>query len=243
MSGNKQSSTIPSATKHSLSRLELYDSLFGQGANKNKHDETGLQSQESLNYSLQTFLYTADLNWVLAMIDIADFDNYEEKYGYQLKERKIIQIATVIKKFCENDPRKLKAFKCKNVVDDEDETNRDLFALLMYCYPKLNKCEKYISKLIGKIQQQTNELVYVGIAKMNNWETFEEWKNRAIKNVNNARNIATLETETSQLDKNMRKLLFYFSDINIAHGDEKTQEKQEKKEWSSTNLEQQKNLI
>ena len=53
-----------------------------------------------------------------------------------------------------------------------------------HSHPKLNKSEKYISKLIDKTKQQTNESVFVGIAKMNNWETFEKWKHRAIKNVN-----------------------------------------------------------
>ena len=75
-----------------ISRLELYNSLFGQQKNKNKHDETGLQSQQSLNYSLYTFLHLSDINWVLAMIDIADFDTFDGKYGYQLKHRKIWQV-------------------------------------------------------------------------------------------------------------------------------------------------------
>ena len=145
-----------------------------------------LQLTPSLNYSLQTFLYTIDIYWVLSMIDIHDFDNMKAKYGQKLSRRKIIQIGKVIKKFCENDARKLKGFKCNDMVmidddDDNGESKRDLFALLTYCHPHLNKSEKYISKLMKKIEQQTNETINVGIAKMNEWETFKQWKKRAIK--------------------------------------------------------------
>ena len=123
------SSTTKPTTKQS--QLEFYNSLFIQSTSENKPDETGLQSQESLNYSLYTFLHLSDINWVLAIVDIADLHNFDEKYGCQLKQRKVIQIATVINKFCENDPRKIKAFKLNNVIvddDDEDESKRDLFA-------------------------------------------------------------------------------------------------------------------
>ena len=91
-------STTQSIQKESNARLELYNSLFGQGSNK-KCDETGLPFESSLNYSLQTFLFTKDTCWVLAMIDIADSDNFDEKYGYRRKQRKIIQIAMSLKNF------------------------------------------------------------------------------------------------------------------------------------------------
>ena len=86
-----------------------------------------------LNYSLQTFLYTKDIHWVLAIVDIAVLHNFDEKYGYPSKQRKVIQIANVIKKIGENDPMKLKAFKLNNVIvgdsdDIDDESKRDLLA-------------------------------------------------------------------------------------------------------------------
>ena len=87
-------------------KLELYNSLFGQGRNK-ICDKTGLQLSESLNYSLYTFLHLCDVYWVLAMIGIDDIDNLNSKYGRQLSNNKINQIGTVISKFCQNDARKL----------------------------------------------------------------------------------------------------------------------------------------
>ena len=197
-------------------RLELYNNLFGSGTTKNRCDETGLQLKESLDYSLYTFLHLFDINWVLAVVDIADLERFDEKYGRQLGKRKMIQIATVIKKFCENDPRKLKGYKYNN--------DGDLFSLLMYCYPKLVKSEKYISKLIKKIQEQTNELVCVGIAKMNDWETYDEWKQRAMKNLNNAKNTIATETKT--------QTSLFFSDINVEYVNpnlEKQKKQQEQK--------------
>ena len=193
----------PSSIHHETKkRLELYSNLFGQAMNNSRCAKTGLQFASSLHYSLHTFLHLCDKNWVLAIVDIAEIDKFDKKYG-QLAKQKILQIATVIRKFCENDSRKLKAFKYND--------DGDLFALLMYCYPKLDKCEKYILKLINKIEQQTNESVCVGIAKMNEWETFEEWKHRAMKNLENVKNTAT----ETMVKESKTSNSFFFSDIGV----------------------------
>ena len=72
------------------------------------------------------------------------------------------QIGTVVKAFCDNNQRKLKGFNINDaIVDEECNEKRDLFAILMYCRPELIKANKYISKLIAKIKQQTNETVCV----------------------------------------------------------------------------------
>ena len=189
-------------------RLELYNSLFGEGGNKTC-EQTGLQLTQSLNYSLHTFLHLSDTNWVLAVIDVDSFDNIQEKYGEQNATRKIVQIGHVIKSFCDNDPRKLKGFKCNDLVGVDplqEESIHDIFALLMYCHPKIVKSEKYILKLISKIQQQTNESVCAGIAKMNSWESFQEWKQRAFKNLQNVQN--TFGTSTNNL---------FYSDIHVKY--------------------------
>ena len=211
--------------KESNSRLELYSCLFNQGASQTC-DDSGLQLVSSLNYSLYTFLHLCDNHWVLAIICMNESENFEEKYGHGKGKRKIIQIGTVIKKFCNNDPRKLKGFNCNDVIINDKQHNEEilcnLFAILIYCHPQLIKCEKYIGKLIKKIEQQTNESVSVGIAKMNEWETFEEWKNRAIKNMKQAKN--TSETENSST---------FYSDVNVKYvnpkrcGDEKIDKKEE----------------
>ena len=88
-------------------RLQLYNNLFGQEKN-NVSDETGLQSTQSLNYSLNTFLHLNDLNWILAVIDIDEFDNIKETLGDYNANRKINQIGTVVHNFCNSDPRRLK---------------------------------------------------------------------------------------------------------------------------------------
>ena len=61
-------------------RLQLYNSLFGQDKNK-LCEKTGLQFTQSLNYSVHTFLNLSDKYWVLAMIDVDEYDNFVEKYG------------------------------------------------------------------------------------------------------------------------------------------------------------------
>ena len=177
---------IDASTSHAKpkERLELYNSLFGQGKD-NLCEKTGLQLSPSLNYSLYTFLHLSDLYWVLAMIDVDRSVDIIEKYGHDGANRKIIQIGVVIKKFCDNDSRKLKGFNC----DDKQY----LFALLMYCHPKLITSEKYIAKLIKKIKLLTNETVCVGIAKMKDWETFEEWKQRGLKNLKKTQNQTQLQ--------------------------------------------------
>ena len=140
---------------------------------------TGLQLIQSLNYSLNNFLHFSDVYWVLAMIGIDGIDEIREKPGYETAKRKIIQTGIAIKNFCDNDPQGLKAFKLSKFKDDK----ADLFAILMYCNPQLIKSGKYISKLIKKITLITNVRVSVGIAKMNEWNTFEEWKRRAFDNM------------------------------------------------------------
>ena len=230
------STASPTAVRPSIKqevnpRLDLYNSLFASGSNK-ICDETGLQLTQSLNYSLQTFLYTCDIYWILSMIDIHNFDNVQKKYGHSKSKRKIIQIGNVIEKFCQNDPRKLKGFRCNDLVvhdddeddaytnADEDESQHDLFALLVYCHPHLNKSEKYISKLMKKIQQQTNERVCVGIAKMNEWETVKEWKHRAMKNLKNAKNRSeTLETKETKTNNGT-----FYSDIGVNYVNPKLKE-------------------
>ena len=216
---NLSSTTEPAKTtatsNESNTRLQLYNNLLNQGTNK-ICDKTGSQFQSSLNYLLHTFLHLCDINWV---IDVAEIEIFDEKYGHQLAKRKILQIATVIKKFCENDPRKLKGFKWND--------DGDIFALLMYCHPKLIKSEKYIIKLIQKIKQQTNELVYVGIAKMNNWETYDEWKQRAMNNLKSVKN--TSETTEAELktDNNL-----FLSDIAVQHVNPNANNKDDEKQQS-----------
>ena len=215
-------------------RLDLYNSLFGSGNQTYKTcQETGLPLIQSLNYSLQTFLFTGDDYWVLSIIDINNFANVKKKYGQQLSKRKIVQIGTVIQKFCQNDARKLKGFKCNDLnimYHDDDEydekTHHGAFALLIYSHPQLKKCEKYISKLMRKIKQQTNESVNVGIAKMNEWETFEEWKHRAIKNLKMAKNTS----ETTETSQETHKNGIFFSDVDVNFVNPKAATSDEKKE-------------
>ena len=212
-STTSEAKTPPLATvtvrKERNQRLQLYTSLFGQDKN-NVCKETGLHLGSSLNYSLYTFLHLRDINWVLAMIDIDEKDEWSQKYGQQGAKRKMYQIATVLKNFCLNDPRKLKGFKCNDLID-ENESTCQLFAVLMCCHPKLDKAEKYVSKLIKKIKEQTNETVSVGIAKMNEWETFDEWKHRGFKNMKIANDRNTIETEEKAASS-----LFY-SDISVKY--------------------------
>ena len=112
-------------------RLELYNSIFGQGRDR-ICDKTGLRLTQSFNYSLQTFLYQCDNNWVLAMIEIDGLNDINTKFEYQIENRKVYQVGTVIKNFCENDPRKLKGFKCDFVdVIDGKEFKRELFSMIM----------------------------------------------------------------------------------------------------------------
>ena len=180
-------------------RLELYNSLFGQSNNSNTDLNTGLQLASSLNYSLYTFLHLSDTYWVLAMLDIDGLKDINEKLGYQGANDKIDQIGTVIKKFCDNDSRKLKGFKCNDAIVGKG----DLFAILMYCHPKLIKSEKYITKLMKRIKSLTHETVSVGIAKMLEWETFDEWKLRALNNINKVKDTSSKGNDA------------FYSDINI----------------------------
>ena len=171
-------------------QLKLYNSIFKQGKNK-ICDKTGLQFTQSLNYSLQTFLYTSHNYWVLAIIDINGLIEDNGKFISQEASSKINQVGVVIKTFCENNPSKLKGFRCNSndlidigIGDDTEDTQdtedakyyfpNDLFAMLIYCHPKLILGEKHISKLMKKIEQQTNKTVCIGVAKMNEWKSFDE---------------------------------------------------------------------
>ena len=160
-------------------RLELYHSLFVE--NNNGIDSNGgLLSTRSLNFSLYTLLHLGDENWVLAMIDIDRFKDMNKKLEYSAANMKISHVGDVILQFCSKLKLKLKGYKCDDIIKGKD----DLFAVLMNCAPNLNTSEKYVSKLMKQIKSVTNETVSIGIAKMNNWETYEEWKLRALTNLN-----------------------------------------------------------
>ena len=205
-------------------RLNLYTSLFGKEKDSKDHDsQTGLKLTPSLNYSLQTFLYLLDHYWVLAIIDVNELSNHIETIGEQHANHKLKQIGTVIKQFCENDARRLKGFKCNDLILDNDNTGEygdkhELFAVLMYCRPNLTIAPKYIEKLLKKIQSLTNWTVSAGVAKMNEWETFDEWKKRAYRNLKHGEEKSILETQQTNET--------FFSDIDVNYvnpnqGDEK----------------------
>ena len=148
------------------------------------------------------------------MIGIDQCDKIKEKLGQYNAQRKIIQIGKVLNNFCENDLRKLKGFRINNIINTSqdnmgmDDENFNLFSILMYCYPKLDLSNKYILKLMKKIKQQTNETVSIGIAKMNEWETFEQWKQRAIENSTKVQNgiaITVIENQNGA----------FYSDIDV----------------------------
>ena len=221
---SRKSTISKSDTLPQQQRLQLYNSLFGQEKNK-ICDKTGLQFTSSLNYSLYTFLHLSDKYWVLSLIDIESFDILQEKYGTSKVQNKLNQIGTVVKNFSDNNPNKLKGYKCNDLVyeSDDDDCKHDIFSLLMYCYPKVEISEKYISKLIKKIQQQTNETVFVGIAKMNEWETFEQWKARAFKNLKNALNATTTDTTNNNN-------ITFFSDVGVNYVNPNKNEQDEKQQ-------------
>ena len=92
----------------------------------------------------------------------------------------------------------MKEFGCNDLMDDtyidNNDCQHDVFRLLMHCHPKFKISEKYILKLIKKIQEETNATVFVAITKMN------EWKICSFKNLINDKcsNIATT-TDTNKL--------------------------------------------
>ena len=181
---------------HQQKRLEMYDNLFGSRTNNDIDQATGLKQTTSLNYQLQTFLYLQDDRWLLAMIDIDGLADINEKLGYSRANKKINEIGTIINQFCGKLKSTLKGFKCNNLVKGKG----DLFAVLIHCdhysTTKINNktdknknrssmglglelSEKYMKKLMKRIKLSTNETVSIGIAKMNKWDTFEEWKQRS----------------------------------------------------------------
>ena len=217
-------------TEEKRSRLVLYNKLFTPHTKKTICEKTRLQLTTSLNYFLFTLLHLSENDWVLAMIDVDDYENMAKKYGSQRVSNKVNQIGTVVYNFCQNNPNKLKAFRCKDVTVDENEDKYDVFAIVMCCISgnsssNLFLAEKYINKLVAKIKQQTNETVSVGIAKMNDWESFEEWKQRGLKNITIARTIALKnEFNTMNDEKDTNGTIVtktqnsnVYSDINVKY--------------------------
>lgn len=159
----------------SKERLDIYNGNE-TGIDKN----TGLLTSQSLNRSLYQYLQLNDNNWVLAMLDVDGLASINEKLGYDGANHKITEIGRVIAAFCQKNPQKLKGYKCSEVVTGKG----DLFGVLMKCNQgKLKHSELYIKKLMKKITTLTGETVSVGIAKMKEWETYNQWKLRAYKNI------------------------------------------------------------
>ena len=178
-STNNQANIHHDDTQHKQ-RMEWYNNLFGPRENNDVCKDTGLKLTKSLNYTLQTFLYLRDDKWVLSMIDINSLASINEKLGYSGANYKIKQIGSIINEFCNKLPFTLKGFKCVDVIKGKG----DLFAMLIHCDKgKFELSTKYILKLTKRVKSLTNETVSVGIAKMNIWETYDEWKQRAIGNL------------------------------------------------------------
>ena len=63
--------------------------------------------------------------------------------------------------------------------------------------------------MIKKIKEQRNDIVFVAIAKINEWETFDEWKTRSFKNLKNDLFSSNATTETNKICDT------FFIDISI----------------------------
>ena len=116
------------------------------------------------------------------------------------------EIASQISEFCDKNPSKLQGFLC----DDVKTSKRVLYCILVKFkdggISTLNKSKQLMIKLMRNVQALAGEVITVGIAKMNEWETYDEWKLRAFNNIITAR-------EKGQGKQNEKKHLTGFGDI------------------------------
>ena len=225
---NAQVASRPTTREKENQLLERYKLLFGTDKEKTC-EETELPLTPALDYSLHICLHKSDPQWALAIVGINDFDDLIKQLGNHVAN-KMKQVGIVVRKFCENDPRKLKGFRCSDLmINNNNEYKSDLFALLVFSND-LN-IGRYAQNLMAKITQQTDLSASIGITRMNikdkgeKEETFEEWKQRALENLKKAQNevngTVSIEAAVTQQKRATNR---YYKDSVVEETDAKVSE-------------------
>ena len=170
--------------------------LFGSGFGA-VDKETGLPFVDALNRELEKCIVSMDSKTVLAVLDINNLANINDKFTYSGADIKIAQIGTIIRKYCEENSYRMKGFKVN------EKGKSDVFAVLIRYKRNIENCRRFIETLMTQIKDLANETVCVGMAKFNYYETkFEEWKLRAFKCLEYAKDEMRDNSENGKASKN-----------------------------------------
>ena len=193
-------------------------------AEENIEKNIELQTTKSLNESLHQHLQGKNTNYVLCMINIDQLSNLNETFGLHGGSAKRDQIVREIAQFCTKNPHKLQGFLCNDI----KKSQRVLYCILIKCNDnkKLDISQRYMMKLMKHIKQLTSETVSVGIAKMNHWETYDEWKVRAFNNISLARDGKGISPGFGELYSDIKVEFTQPQDV-VSAEDEKTLELKE----------------
>ena len=154
--------------------LDMFNTLYNQKtANHDIDETTGLPSVASLVYSLQTCIVLQDAKWVLAMCDINNLTDINDKIGYSGANHKIEEIGKIISKFVSQKPFEMKAFR------NSSNGKGALFAIVIYCDEKFEIGELYMKRLKDKIFDYSNETVSIGMTRINKYDNVNDWIDRA----------------------------------------------------------------
>ena len=165
--------------------FSIFKDLFDANYKRNTEDDLNskLFTVNAINYLLKSCVCVRDDKWVVAMIDISNLKQLNTESPQQDARLTVKGLEGIVYNFCQRQPFKFKGFRCVVNVND-DATKKNLFGMLIYCRKNFDFAEKQINVLIQEIKDEmgnNNVSISVGISKMTDGKSFEEWKDSAIK--------------------------------------------------------------
>ena len=176
--------TVESIDKQLISQ---FNSLLKQ-ENSQECPKTGLLLSDAFFYCLKTCLMLKDSKWLLALCDIDNLKEINERIGYNDTDFIIESIGRIIKRFVDAKPTQTKGFR----FDSNNEIvpgKGDLFAILIRYHLKIENAETRLRLLLKHVSNIQKETITIGIAKMQTNDDCNNWIQRCLECVRHVKKI------------------------------------------------------
>ena len=171
-----------------LKLFSIFKDLFDTNYKRNTEDDfdSKLFTVNAINYFLKSCVCVRDDKWVLAIIDINNLKQLNTESHQRHQGLTVKALDGIVYNFCQRQPFKFKGFRCVVNIND-NATKKNVFGMLIYCRKNFDFAEKQTNILIQEIKDKmgdnNNVGISIGISKMSDGESFEEWKDRAIRSM------------------------------------------------------------
>ena len=205
--------------------------LFGSGSLA-IDKESGLPLVDGLNRELEICIISKDVKTVLAVLDVNNLANLNDKFTYSGADIKIGQIGIIVRKYCEENSYKMKGFKVN------EKGKNDVFAVLIRYNRNIENSQRYVENLMDQIKLLTYETVCVGMAKFDRFENkVWQWKLRAFQCLELAKEEMRIKSGTGKANNN--NLYFDVNEVfvnNIYNNNNKSENEKEAEKTGSKSI-------